>query len=119
MTALEDVEDVEAFVRWLVGRTLVAKGKVGPSEIEEACGEGLVLLYEIHDSWDPARCPRFSAFALELLPRRMISWWRRDLRESGQGSYSGSKNTYTYRTLLSYEVMAEDNDNRLITYAPE
>jgi hypothetical protein len=109
MTALEDVDDVERFVRWRVEK-LFGTGSVLASEIEEAVNEGITIMYELHAIWDPERCPRFSAFCLSLLPRRLISWHRRALRQSGRGTFNSSKGTYTYRQILSLDAQ------NLVTY---
>ena len=103
---LEDVDDVEDFVRWQVNRSISMFGlNRSPTEIEDVVGEGIVLMYEIHQTWDPTRCERFSALALSLLGRRLISWHRKDLRQSGRGSWNGSKGTYTHRDLVSLDSL--------------
>lgn len=95
MPALEDVVDIEAFVHWQTGR-------LGFNE-PEAVAEGVALVFELHKDWDPKRCPRFSAYLLTYLPKRLISWHRRELRQSGRGSWSGSRNAYSYRQVVPLE----------------
>lgn len=131
MAQLGDVQDVERFVRWQVNR--VVAQRLSASDVEEAVGEGICTMYELylglprcaicktpigecehghlyaelHGGWDAARCPRFSALALELLSRRLISWWRKNLRQSGRGNWNGSKGEYTYRQILSLDTASD------------
>lgn len=104
---LADVENLEAFVRWQVQR-------LGFDQ-DEAVPEGIVLALELYRDWDPERCPRFSAYLLSGLPQKLISWHRRELRQSGRGSWSGSRNAYSYRT----SVPLETHHPALTAYGPD
>jgi DNA-directed RNA polymerase specialized sigma24 family protein len=110
--ALGDVRDVATFVAWQVERLNTSvPDQFRVADLEEAIDEGIVLAYELYAEWDPARCEKFSAFLLTYLNRRLISWYRKQLRQSGHGSWSGSKNTYTSFGRLSYDALtAPDED---------
>lgn len=118
---LEDVADVEAFAIWTVDRTFSANGKLSGLQREEANDQALLLIFELHQKWDPARCAKFSAFLLSNLSKKLISWWRTELRQSGRGSWSGRRNEYTYFGTFSLdEGSAEDEaiDRCLIVAGP-
>lgn len=100
---LEDIKDIREFVAWRVGKSLGSNGKLSGEQREDAVDEGVVIVYELHGDWDPLRCARFSAFCMTYLDRRLISWWRKDLRQSGRGSWSGSRNAYTYFKTVSLD----------------
>ncbi len=111
---LEDVRDVQAFAVDVVRRSaLVRKGKITGAELEEAQLEAVVLIYELHGDWDPARCARFSAFLLTYLPKRLVSWYRVNLRQSGRGRWSGSTGEYKYNGMVSLDDrLADDGEDR-------
>jgi hypothetical protein len=103
---LEDVADVRGFVIWQVGKSdTLAKGLTTDAEREEAVNEGVAIVYELHGDWDPLRCARFSAFLLTYLPKRLVSWYRINLRQSGRGSWSGSTGSYKYHGMVSIDAM--------------
>lgn len=107
---IEDVDDVFKFAAWQVGRTFAPNGRAveaTAAQLEEARAEALLLIYQLREEWDPERCPRFSAFLLATLPRRLISWWRRELRQSGRGTWSGSRGGYVYFRTVSLDAEGE------------
>jgi DNA-directed RNA polymerase specialized sigma24 family protein len=135
-TPLEDVADVRAFAIWQVGKSpLLSKGLSTDAEKEEAGQEAVALIFELHGDWDPKRCAKFSAWLLTMLPKRLVSWYRVELRSSGRGRWSGSTGEYKYNGMVSIDAMATvDNDHEagwrnggdearpdsaLTTYGPE
>lgn len=85
MTPLEDIENIEAWVRWQVGR-FMSKGNGTQDQFEDLCSEGIVILYELHKRWEPAKSRgSFAAHAKEQFPLRLIDWYRKELRQSGRG----------------------------------
>ena len=124
MSAYGDVRDVEAFAAWQVRRTLLAGDRYGftPSDLPDAYAEGVILVIELHGDWDAERCESFSAFLLTYLPKRLISWWRRELRQSGRGIWSGKTGESGIRSLerLSLEAYTETTrtDRSLISELP-
>lgn len=106
---LEDVDDVIAFGTWLADRAFKNDDFVA---IEEARAEAVVLIFELHEAWDPVKCEKFSAYLLSYLPRRLIDWRRRELRQSGRGSWAGRKGTYVY-----YRTVSLDDNRETITQA--
>lgn len=106
---LEDIPDVEGFVRWRVSKL---DRNFTEQERADAVAEGMALIYELREHWDPERCPRFSAYALTYLQCRLLDWWRRELRQSGKGTYS-SEGGYEYRgtvPLDQIELIAHATD---------
>lgn len=134
--ALGDIRDVEGFVGWQVRRTLLAGRRYGfmEGDLPEGISEGVVLLFELYngrvvcsacrereldcrceepgerivtDRWDPERCASFSAFALTYLPKRLIGWWRKELRQAGRGVWSGKTGQSGIRATprVSYDAM--------------
>lgn len=118
--ALEDVEDVRAFAEWRARRALGQNGHLTQAQREDAADEAVVLIFELHDRWEPALCARFSAFLLSYLDRALIDWWRRELRQSGRGRWSGSEATYRYNGMVSLDNGHEESeDSALIFHGPE
>lgn len=143
MTVLADVESVEAFARWAVERSIARNGNATAAEVAEAELEAVALIFESYagvprcgvcheppgscehgwaavvfaGGWDAERCPRFSLFLCHRLPRRLISWWRRQLRQSGRGSWSGTRGGYIYYGTVSLDaVEPESEDRELVVY---
>lgn len=104
--ALEDILDVQAWTRWQVERFL-SRGSAAAArgEHEDMHGQGVVILYELHERWDPAKCPKFSAFALAQMQLRLIDHFRRDLTASGRGHIEqkkgGKRGAVQYHGMLS------------------
>lgn len=72
------------------------------------CGQGPVGCTcpggpNLKGGWDPKRCPKFSAYLLTYLPRRLIGWWKRELRQSGRGTWAGSRGEYVYYRTTSFD----------------
>jgi hypothetical protein len=130
--ALEDVKDVAAFAEWRARIALGQNGHLTDAQREDASEEALVLIFALHKGericagrrgcgqpesfcrceesqvregprWDPERCARFSAFLLTYLDRALIDWWRRELRQSGRGSWNGSTASYRYHGMVSLD----------------
>jgi hypothetical protein len=108
---LEDVADVEAFAEWQADRTFSQHGHMTQLQREEAQRQAVLLIFELHDRWEPKLCPRFSAFLLSNLSKKLISWWRVELRQSGRGSWSGSAAAYTYFGTVSLDDQPADADS--------
>lgn len=104
---LEDVADVEAFAEWQARRVFDQNGHMTTLQREEAQRQAVLLMFELYERWDPARCAKFSAFLLTELPKKLISWWRTELRQSGRGSWSGSAAAYTYFGTISLDAQQE------------
>jgi hypothetical protein len=83
-TALEDIPDLQGWVRWQVAR-FCSKGKATADEFDELIDQGVLILYELHDKWDVERCPKFSAYAISLFQNRLINYYHAELRASGRG----------------------------------
>lgn len=116
---LEDVANVVGFATWMADRTFGGNDQMTDGEREEARGEAVVLIYDLHGTWDQARCERFSAYLLTYLPRKLISWWRVNLRQSGRGRWSGSAGEYRYHGMVSLnaaELASEVRDSALIVH---
>lgn len=109
--ALEDIRDVREFARWRARAALGANGQLDPIQREDAAEEALVLIYDLYARWDPARCERFSAFCMTYLDRALITWWRRELRQSGRGSWSGSSGSYVYFGTVSLDDLLAGVDD--------
>lgn len=101
--ALEDIKDVREFARWRANVALGRNGHLTEDQRDMAAEEALVLIYELYGQWDPARCARFSAFLLTYLDKKLISWWRVELRQSGRGSWNGSTASYRYHGTVSLD----------------
>lgn len=67
----------------------------------------------LRGGWDPERCARFSAYLLTYLPRRLKSWFRKELRQSGRGTWAGSRGEYVYYRTVSLD---SDEDVEQATY---
>lgn len=101
---LEDVRDVQAFAEWRAGCALGQNGHLTEAQREDAAEEALVLIFELHGKWDRAKCARFSAYLLSYLDRALIDWWRRELRQSGRGSWVGREASYRYHGMVSLDA---------------
>lgn len=112
-TPLEDVADVRAFAIWQVGKSpLLSQGLTTDAEKEEAIQEAVALIYELHGDWDSKRCAKFSAWLLTMLPKRLVSWYRVELRSSGRGRWSGSTGEYKYNGMVSIDAMGENRPGK-------
>jgi DNA-directed RNA polymerase specialized sigma24 family protein len=121
--SLEDVADVSGYARWAAERTFSNNGRMTGDELEEAVGQAVLLIYEVHAAWDRTKCASFSAYLITMLPKRLIDWWRRDLRQSGRGRFSAQANEYTYHGMVSLDdtlalVGDERHDSALTVYTP-
>jgi hypothetical protein len=77
---LHDIEDAEGFVAATVQR---AGLELGAAEHEELIAEGICILYELADRYEPhrdgyAHAGTFSGFAAQFLPRRLGDAWHRN-----------------------------------------
>ena len=78
--ALMDIGNCEAFVQRTIDRSAIT---YGPSEREELLSEGLTLLYELAQKYNPgvggrdATGSRFSGYAAMFLPRRLGDAWHK------------------------------------------
>lgn len=122
-TPLEDIEDVRGFAIYVAGRSpLVRNGELTSAERDEVVDESVALIYELHAEWDSERCAKFSAWVLTMLPKRLVSWFRVNLRQSGRGRWSGSTGEYKYNGAVSLDDVAPGDadraDTALTTYAP-
>jgi len=121
--ALEDVDDVRGFAIAVVNRSpLVRHGHLTNAERDEVVDEAVAMLYELHGDWDSERCARFSAYCLTYLPKRLVSWYRVNLRQSGRGRWSGSTGEYKYNGTVSLDDVAPDaadrDDIALVVHGP-
>lgn len=105
--ALEDVLDVEAWVRWQVDR-FISRGSATRDERDDLQGQGIVILYELHERWQPAKCAKFSAFALSQFQLRLIDYFRRELTGSGRGHIEqkkgGKRGAVKYHGMISLDA---------------
>lgn len=109
---LEDVADVGAFAIATVERTFGRRGSGHPlsdGERVEAQLEALVLIYELHERWEPDRYQHFSVFVRVSLPTALIDWHRTELRQSCRGGRSG-RNGYHYNGRVSLDGGDEFED---------
>lgn len=106
---LEDVADVEAFAEWQARKHFSQNGELSGLQREEAQRQAVLLIFELHERWEPERCKLFSAFLLTYLPKELTSWWRKELRQSGRGSWSGSAGAYTYFGTVSLDGLAGED----------
>jgi hypothetical protein len=108
---LEDIRDVQAWVCTQVGR-FTAKGNATTDEFDDLCGQGVVILYELHRKWKPESCKRFSAYALSLFNRRLIDFYRGELTKSGRGhvpqTKGGKRLPPVYHGMVSLDAGVED-----------
>lgn len=124
-TALEDIPDLQGWVKWQVAR-FCSKGKATSEEFDELCDQGIVILYELHNDWDPDRCPKFSAYAISLFQKRLIGYYRKELNSSGKGyarvvkdAETGTRSwQYSYHGVvpIESEVMAFKQEPALTTW---
>lgn len=80
--ALEDIDDVYGFVAHHVLRAPGVPVIHDPEEAEELIHEGVTILFELHDRFEPhrtgyAKPGRFSGYAAWALPKRLQNAWRR------------------------------------------
>lgn len=117
---LEDVRDVRAFGEWRAMCALGQNGHLTDAQREDASEEAVVLIFELHGKWEPARCAKFSAYLLSYLDRALIDWWRRELRQSGRGSWNGSTASYRYHGMVSLDEqrILDDPEGPGETYGP-
>lgn len=108
--SLEDVQDVRGFAIAQVQKTPLGGADRTPAEREEAIQEAIAITFELHGDWEPERCKRFSAYLLTYLPKRLVSWYRVELRQSGRGRWSGSTGEYRYNGMVSIDAM-QDHDS--------
>lgn len=107
--ALEDVRDVRGFaISQGVMKTPLGGADRTPAEREEAIQEAIAIIFELHGDWTPSRCAKFSAYLISMLPKRLVSWYRVELRQSGRGRWSGSTGEYRYNGMVSIDAMAEE-----------
>ncbi len=106
---LEDVLDVRAFAITAVQKSPLGGPERTPAEREEAIQEAIAIIFELHGEWDVTRCARFSAWLLTMLPKRLVSWYRVELRQSGRGRWSGSTGEYRYNGMVSIDAMTEES----------
>lgn len=82
-TALHDIDDIEGFVNATINSWLRTSGiQLGLEERTELVGEGLLILAQLSDRYEPHREGyeqegRFSGFAAQFLPRRLTDAWHR------------------------------------------
>lgn len=109
---LEDLEDAVAWVKWQVSR-FAASGSYTAAEHDEMVNQGLLVLYEVHEKWDPAKSPKFSAYAISIFKRRMIDWYRRELTSSGRGHVpqapGGKRLAPVYHGMVSLNAHADSH----------
>lgn len=86
---LEDLPDMEGWVRWQVSR--FTEKNATEYEFEDLVGQGVVILLELHHRWDRRKSPKFSAYAISLFKLRLIDWWRAELVRSGKGHIPQAK----------------------------
>lgn len=106
MSALEDIRNVESFSATVVRRSIAKR--MTQDEIEEAIAEGVALLYQLHETWDPERCESFYDFCTTYLQFRLISWWRKEARQRGLANRNGGGYTYHHRISLD-DYLSEEN----------
>lgn len=119
-TALEDIPDLQGWVKWQVAR-FCSKGQATSEEFDELSDQGVVLLYELHADWDKDRCPKFSAYAISLFQKRLISYFRKELNASGRGYAREVVNAEGSRTWqYSYHGKVPiDGENMAIAFSQE
>lgn len=74
---LHDIDDVEGFVIGCLNRSGIQST---PDEREDLVAEGICILYELANRYEPKRAGhskagRFSGFAAQFLPRRLGDAW--------------------------------------------
>lgn len=89
---IHDIRDAEGYVAACMQRSRIL---FQPGEREELLAEGLVILYELADRYEPHRAGyrqpgRFSGYAAAYLPRRLEDAWHRlnpqhQARRNGDG----------------------------------
>lgn len=120
--SLEDVTDVVAFASWqaerVAAKARASFGEDAPAFVatDEVKAEAVLLIYELHGEWDPVRCAKFSAYLLYYLPRRLTSWWRRELRQSGRGTWAGSRSEYVFYRCVSLDAGRADEQLGELVY---
>lgn len=111
---LEDIADVRGFAIAVVNKSpLVRNGELTSAERDEVVDEAVALIFELREDWDQARCARFSAYVLTYLPKRLVSWYRVNLRQSGRGRWSGSTGEYKYNGTVSLDDVAPGSADRV------
>lgn len=106
--ALEDIRAVRGFSAAVVRRLHV---NLTEEEREEAIGEGVALLYELHGRWDRARCESFYAFCTTYLPLRLIDWWRKEARQANLAHRASDGKGYVYHARISLDDLLGGPDD--------
>lgn len=111
---LHDIKDVERFVADVVGKLEPFKGGVRNQEFEELVCEGLTILYELADKFEPQRdgyasAGRFSGFAAYFLPKKLATAWHRAHPEHSYVVGADGKREWEYRKqAVSLDGMYEE-----------
>lgn len=84
LTPLEDVEDVPTYVGAIVRNRFAS---LPETMRDEACLEGVCIVYELHKRWKPEKCASFRDYLSTYLALRLIDWWRQTRVHDG-----GTKN---------------------------
>lgn len=82
---IEDIRDVQGWVRDRVARFFENGAEPTHDEFEEMCDQGILILLEVHRAWEPAKCAVFSKYAMSIFGKRLIDYWRREIASSGRG----------------------------------
>lgn len=107
---LGNIDDAEAFVRHCINKSRIV---LTPDERDELVAEGLVLLCELHQRYNPARdkapagkTQGFFGYALYLLPRKLNDAWHRSQPHHLLRTQSDGTRRYEYvKTARSLEEL--------------
>lgn len=112
---VRDIDDAEGFVRATLQRSKI---RFDREEEQELVLEGLCILYELAERYEPHRAGyatsgRFSGFAAQYLPRRLGDAWHRSHPEHQYATDENGKRTWVYHpTPLSLDSVRESNPAR-------
>jgi hypothetical protein len=96
--SLHDIEDVERFVANSLHRSGLP---FKPQEQEELISEGICILYELAERYEPkrvgyAQAGRFSGYAAQFLPRRLGDAWHKRHPEHRRIAGEDGKRRWVY-----------------------
>lgn len=107
--ALGDIRDAEAFVQAAIMRSPI---RFDESEFDDAMADGVEALLRLWNRYEPRRAGyetngRFSGYAAQYLPRKIIDAWHRRHPEH-VADRSNGKRRWTYlASAESYEALVE------------
>jgi hypothetical protein len=111
---LHDIDDVQGFVANSLNRTGIYFAQA--DEREELIAEGVCILYELAEAYEPrragyAQAGRFSGFAAQFLPRRLGDAWHKRHPNHRRVAGEDGKRRWIYQDApVSLDAILSDSD---------